>query len=93
MKSRQLILALLFGLLLTFLVTPAKQMLLRQQAASYHNVLRSQSANSMSITFEEYDQYGGFDGVSIICLNDITHLVCDSEDESCLKLLIDPPIL
>ncbi|PKM86695.1 MAG: hypothetical protein CVU85_07360 [Firmicutes bacterium HGW-Firmicutes-10] len=45
MKSRQLILALLFGLLLTFLVTPAKQMLLRQQAASYHNVLRSQSAS------------------------------------------------
>lgn len=45
MKSRQLILALLFGLLLTFLVTPAKQMLLRQQAASYHNILRSQSAS------------------------------------------------
>ena len=45
MKFRQLILALLFGLLLTFLVTPAKQMLLRQQAASYHNVLRSQSAS------------------------------------------------
>jgi hypothetical protein len=45
MKFKQIILALLFGLLLTFLVTPAKQMLLRQQAASYHNVLRSQSAS------------------------------------------------
>lgn len=42
-----------------------------------------------SVTFEEYDQYGEFDGVSIICLNDITHLVCDSEDESCLKQLIE----
>jgi hypothetical protein len=42
-----------------------------------------------SITFEEYDEYGEFDGVSIICLKDITHLVCDSEDESCLKLLIE----
>jgi hypothetical protein len=47
------------------------------------------SIEGESITFEEYDQYGGFDGVSIICLNDITHLVCDSEDESCLKLLIE----
>ena len=43
------------------------------------------------IVIKQLDSYGNNDGTSMISLEDITHIACDSENEMTLKLLAENP--
>ena len=40
------------------------------------------------VTIKSIDTYGSYDGDTVIKLEDITHLICDSEQEATLDKLV-----